>query len=265
MKAKSFGADVATKDDQSIHCRVEIRFEDGSHVVPTDGQRTCMANTEKTFEGNNLKLGPFQFNICSYKYGYKKFKLWVFLSTKGENDELHDVCILKSPGFVIKSKKPIVRPGAKKNASQPVDNKRKRVESEEESLSESNTQEKNSPIVSSPPSVCLTSSPTISAPSPTHLLTSDGLLVNMEAITFLNESYRLEEQKKFLEQQIWQYTALLNTLNGPHYTNQLIGQEQTQDLCVAPSSPYFSFESSNKRVKMTSDQLLGWNDYVNKM
>ncbi|KAG2386398.1 hypothetical protein C9374_002844 [Naegleria lovaniensis] len=108
-----------------VKCRVEICFEDGSPVLPGDGQPCCMSNTEHAFDGMNLKLGPFQFNICSYKYGYKKFRLLVILSVReGANTNstnYKDVVVLKSPPFVIKSKKPIARPGSKKQMQQAQD------------------------------------------------------------------------------------------------------------------------------------------------
>lgn len=137
MKVKSFGNDYITVSQDSngkpltkkalselnknrVKCRVEICFEDGSPVLPSDGQQCCMSNTEHSFDGLNLKLGPFQFNICSYKYGYKKFRLNVILSSRvdsqqdDEEPKFQDVVTLQSPPFIIKSKKPIARPGAKK-------------------------------------------------------------------------------------------------------------------------------------------------------
>lgn len=140
MKMNSFGNDyvsTATLTSQNakqpsrkalnelnknkVKCRVEICFEDGSPVLPGDGQPCCMSNTEHSFDGMNLKLGPFQFNICSYKYGYKKFRLLVILSVREGNTNSNtykDVVVLKSPPFVIKSKKPIARPGSKKQQQQ---------------------------------------------------------------------------------------------------------------------------------------------------
>ncbi|EFC41410.1 predicted protein [Naegleria gruberi] len=155
MKVKSFGKDYITVSQDTngkpltkkalselnknrVKCRVEICFEDGSPVLPSDGQQCCMSNTEHSFDGLNLKLGPFQFNICSYKYGYKKFRLNVILSARanGTQDDSEptftDVVTLQSPPFIIKSKKPIARPGAKK------------------ALQQANTSDSEQPTVQSP-------------------------------------------------------------------------------------------------------------------
>jgi hypothetical protein len=62
-------------------------------------------------------LGPFQFNICSYKQEGKKFRLVLFVS-----DSEKTIAFTVSPPFLIRAKKPIIRPGLK----------RKRDEEEEE-------------------------------------------------------------------------------------------------------------------------------------
>lgn len=59
---------------------------------------------------HDIIVGPFQFNVCSYKYSGRKFKLVITLSNIIDGV---DVCNLTSPPFLIKAKKPIVKPGIK--------------------------------------------------------------------------------------------------------------------------------------------------------
>jgi hypothetical protein len=59
---------------------------------------------------HDIKFGPFQFNVCSYKCDGKKFRLMVHLYMKADNKK---ICCLSSPAFLIKAKKPIAKPGIK--------------------------------------------------------------------------------------------------------------------------------------------------------
>jgi hypothetical protein len=61
-------------------------------------------------------LGPFQFNICSYKQEGKKFRLVLFVS-----DSEKTIAFTVSPPFLIRAKKPIIRPGLKRKREEEED------------------------------------------------------------------------------------------------------------------------------------------------
>lgn len=73
---------------------------------------------EKSISGSNedgkryeVKIGPFHFNVCSYKHDGRKFRIIVYVIVPGEDSP---VCGLVSPPFLMKAKKPICNPGIKK-------------------------------------------------------------------------------------------------------------------------------------------------------
>ncbi len=69
----------------------------------------------------NVTIGPFQFNICSYKQDGRKFRMVIYIYAPDTNNLLVSptsngpqlCCCLISPSFTIRAKKPIVKPGIK--------------------------------------------------------------------------------------------------------------------------------------------------------
>ncbi|KAF0973281.1 hypothetical protein FDP41_008488 [Naegleria fowleri] len=76
---------------------------------------------------STVTIGPFMYNICSYKQEGKKFRMVVYLYTINNTTPYHPFqtqpvdmsnnavlcCCLISPSFTIRAKKPIVKPGIK--------------------------------------------------------------------------------------------------------------------------------------------------------
>jgi hypothetical protein len=103
---------------------VDLTFEDGSNLPET--KVLPITPNENYFRVNNnvasIVLGSFKFNACSYKNDGKKFRLVIHvylpsLTTSNQNKNL--LCII-SPSFVIKAKKPVVRPGLKRKNEEEV-------------------------------------------------------------------------------------------------------------------------------------------------
>jgi hypothetical protein len=91
--------DVTYEDGQKINSKEEVVSKSENYFVATSGK--------DEFE---VKLGSFQFNVCSYKHDGRKFRLVVYLFVPGSE---HPSCGMISPPFTIKAKKPISKPGIK--------------------------------------------------------------------------------------------------------------------------------------------------------
>lgn len=85
--------------------------------TPTVKRRTKQSAPTRYHE---LKVGPFQFNVCSYKFDGKKFRLSIHVfqklslsATNERQQQEREICVLTSPAFLIKAKKPIAKPGIK--------------------------------------------------------------------------------------------------------------------------------------------------------
>lgn len=114
LRAKDLG-------DENVSASLDVTYEDGQKI---NSKEECISKTENTFvclseNEYEVKLGSFQFNVCSYKHDGRKFRLVVHLNVGDEKP----VCAMISTGFVIKAKKPISKPGIKTK-------KRKRQEEE---------------------------------------------------------------------------------------------------------------------------------------
>jgi hypothetical protein len=104
MEAKSL-------DEENVMAYLDIVYEDGQDV----GLKDSVSKSENYFTTSptskyEVKLGPFQFNVCSYKHDVRKFRLIVYFIVAGNEKPS---CCLISPPFLIKAKKPISKPGIK--------------------------------------------------------------------------------------------------------------------------------------------------------
>ncbi len=142
-----------------VQATMSITFEDGTPIdVNTDDGLPSISRTESIFRAKptstanrEVKLGPFQFNVCSYKYDGKRFRLVLnFDLVQSENgsdikeSEIQEsntsfvrMCTMVSPPFLIKAKKPIAKPGIK--------SKKRPREAIEDTTSESSMSPVNTP------------------------------------------------------------------------------------------------------------------------
>ncbi|KAL9648643.1 hypothetical protein ABK040_016274 [Willaertia magna] len=211
MNVKSFG------NDSKINCHLDLCFENGQPVVQ-DKKQPVISKNEKVFDmkTNDIKLGPFQFNVCSYKYDAKKFRLQVILSVDSEvTHQRQTICILSSPPFIIKAKKPIAKPGIKSGK------KRTRA-------SNNNDEDSSSDVV--PPTnnsnegIENNNHNNISPSLASSNHTTNQLIPNLGTPHFhsssfqtndsIQEALQLEERKKYLEQQILRCSSLINAIAG---------------------------------------------------
>jgi hypothetical protein len=86
---------------------VDVVYDDFGKI-----NEDCLSKQDCSFtlkdDEYHAKLGPFQFNVCSYKHEGKKFRLVVTVLLGNVK------CVtFTSPTFIIKAKKPIVKPGIK--------------------------------------------------------------------------------------------------------------------------------------------------------
>jgi len=86
---------------------VDVVYDDYGKI-----NEECLSKQDCSFilkdDEYQAKLGPFQFNVCSYKHEGKKFRLVVTVLLGNVK------CVsFTSPTFLIKAKKPIVKPGIK--------------------------------------------------------------------------------------------------------------------------------------------------------
>jgi hypothetical protein len=110
-----------------VSVKLNLIYEDGTKVEdesPVTITETLTTKVKGTEEQQHV-IGPFQFNVCSYKHEGRRFKVQICLM-------LEEVVIyqMNSPSFIIKAKKPISKPGLKNK-------KRKREDEEEEEEEES--------------------------------------------------------------------------------------------------------------------------------
>lgn len=127
----------------------EKKSADEPVITNNESYFNYQSNTKST-----VTIGPFMYNICSYKQEGKKFRMVVYLYTLTNTTPYHPFqtqpvdlnntanavlcCCLISPSFTIRAKKPIVKPGIK--------SKRKRgVDDDGESKSDDDMEEPTSP------------------------------------------------------------------------------------------------------------------------
>jgi hypothetical protein len=104
-----------------------------SHFVHSMDSLVSAGSNQKPQVGN-VTIGPFQFNICSYKQDGRKFRMVIYIyspdttnilavGNSGNGPQL--CCCLISPSFTIRAKKPIVKPGIKgKKGDEGVEDKK---------------------------------------------------------------------------------------------------------------------------------------------
>jgi hypothetical protein len=112
-----------------VSVKLNLIYEDGSKVedeTPVTITETLTTKMKGTEEHQHV-IGPFQFNVCSYKHEGRRFKVQVCLMVE-------EVAIyqMNSPSFIIKAKKPISKPGLK-NKKRKRDQDQDQEEEEEES------------------------------------------------------------------------------------------------------------------------------------
>jgi len=115
-------------------------YEDDTPVTEIPSVSYESSCFQKNTKGDSeIFIGPFQFNVCSYKNENKKFKLLIELHEKDENDKEKLIFQLISKKFLIKSKRPIIHPGIKSN---PTDKKQSGVKRPLDCKSKSSTLKK---------------------------------------------------------------------------------------------------------------------------
>jgi hypothetical protein len=172
--------DVANMGDANVMACIDLNYEDGQKVVLYNNgpgsqntspvvskpdrvgkdKNSVITNNESSFTFGNVNggtdnvpiqsdptsnistvtIGPFSFNICSYKQDGRKFRMVIYLyESKNDGANITDpsngsaslCCCLISPSFTIRAKKPIAKPGSKKKESE-VGKKRKEEENDSE-------------------------------------------------------------------------------------------------------------------------------------
>eukprot|EP01080_Neovahlkampfia_damariscottae_P009604 gene9604-1806_t len=93
----------------NINSHVDLVFENGTKIAANPNEKACVTPCSGNIINGKCVLGPFQFNICSYKQEGKKFRLVLFVS-----DAEKTLAFTVSPPFLIRAKKPIIRPGLKR-------------------------------------------------------------------------------------------------------------------------------------------------------
>jgi hypothetical protein len=104
-----------------------------SHFVHSMDNLVSTSGVAKPQVGN-VTIGPFQFNICSYKQDGRKFRMVIYiyspdttnLLSVNPNNGPHLCCCLISPSFTIRAKKPIVKPGIKGKKNDEVEDKKEK-------------------------------------------------------------------------------------------------------------------------------------------
>ncbi|KAL0482643.1 hypothetical protein AKO1_014359 [Acrasis kona] len=149
-------------DQENMMAYIDMNYEDGQKVVmyqngngkksspvppnaPVNGKSGVISNNESHFthsmealvhsdqnhkpQVGNVTIGPFQFNICSYKQDGRKFRMVIYIyspdnAIMGQNGPQLCCCLI-SPSFTIRAKKPIAKPGIKAKGGED-DGKKKR-------------------------------------------------------------------------------------------------------------------------------------------
>ncbi|EFC40763.1 hypothetical protein NAEGRDRAFT_80900 [Naegleria gruberi] len=151
--------------EENVMAHIDLNYEDGQKVLSQkskDGKKKkkkkqdeededdkkndepVITNNESFFNyqstsKSTVTIGPFMYNICSYKQEGKKFRMVVYLYTLNNSTPYHPFqqqqpldltsansnavlcCCLISPSFTIRAKKPIVKPGIKSKRKRGVD------------------------------------------------------------------------------------------------------------------------------------------------
>lgn len=101
------------------------KVEDENPVTITESTITKLKGTEE----HQHVIGPFQFNVCSYKHEGRKFKVQISLVS-----EEKIIYQMNSPSFIIKAKKPISKPGLKNKKRKREDETEEEEEETEEEI-----------------------------------------------------------------------------------------------------------------------------------
>ncbi|KAG2374373.1 hypothetical protein C9374_010943 [Naegleria lovaniensis] len=143
--------------EENVMAQIDLNYEDGQKVLSQQktkeskkgkkkkkqddkesgeeekkSEEPVITNNESYFNyqstsKSTVTIGPFMYNICSYKQEGKKFRMVVYLYTINNTTPYHPFqtqpvdmnnnavlcCCLISPSFTIRAKKPIVKPGIK--------------------------------------------------------------------------------------------------------------------------------------------------------
>ena len=114
-----------------VSVKLNLIYEDGSKVEdenPVTITESTITKLKGTEEHQHV-IGPFQFNVCSYKHEGRKFKVQIALVL----DE-KVVYQMNSPSFIIKAKKPISKPGLKNKKRKREDETEEEEEETEEEI-----------------------------------------------------------------------------------------------------------------------------------
>lgn len=122
--------------DENVISYIDLNYEDGQKIIDAK-HGSAISKNENYFIHHHIQtssplirkfksevtLGPFQFNICSYKQDGRKFRMLIFLYVPfilggiPQQPGVQTICCLISPPFIIRAKKPIVQPGIKKTVA----------------------------------------------------------------------------------------------------------------------------------------------------
>lgn len=180
------------------------------HSSDSESEEEMVQNKPKTPTCHHeVKLGPFQFNVCSYKYDGKKFRLMIHLFHEDK-----EICCLTSPAFLIKAKKPIAKPGIKS---------KKRSHEEMTKKSEVSPKSSKASVVQPEMTPVIHGLPQMHMPMPfnPYQMTPDSL----------------DMQKKLVEEQLFQFGCMLNNIVSNVYQNVPVGSfKQEEELSQEPSN-----------------------------
>lgn len=227
-------------ESQNVMACIDLNYEDGQKVVlynntgtqPSSSKRTkdknsVISNNENSFVVSTstgedttsptsaistVTIGPFSFNICSYKQDGRKFRMVIYLYEPNgtsvgveANGSASLCCCLISPAFTIRAKKPIAKPGSKKK-----DTKRKKTSDDEDLEEETPTKKSKMEIPSEQtPSKPIMVQPTIAIPTASTSSSSQNEANNSnpneltgDALDALLATFGEEDFEKMSEKQL---------------------------------------------------------------
>lgn len=119
--------------DDNVLAHIKLLYADTLDIVKPLNNKPTITKNENFFHPTHneheqeVHVGPFQFQVCSYKLDNRDVCLGVYLMLPPDHGSVESkvVCILVSPRFTIRSKKPVQQK-----------NKRKRKAMEEEDVEE---------------------------------------------------------------------------------------------------------------------------------
>lgn len=117
------------KIEESVIVQISLNFENGDNIqhcetsVLSNGSREVKVQKFEKLsyaDSSEVTVGPFQFNVCSFRQNGRKFRLVLHLFASPINMPTL-VCSIISPPFKIRAKKPIKNPGTRRKRRKEMD------------------------------------------------------------------------------------------------------------------------------------------------